>query len=344
MLQRNHGVYAGAKSVSPIALIARAPPAWIGLKDTGKACLHDMQEEDLIRLFGGGRGAGGVTAVRVVRDAKSSKGKGIAYVEFGTRNEARMALGFDGHTLNGRAIRVSRVTAGERSFCGIHWGACSMLPEMKVVALVAGHKDPCLLAGPGSAEQQHGVSSLRTPYSKGIRLLQSFLSMLCREYLSMSCSAHQPIVNILDRGGCAVKLCKVLSKFFIFCRCQSRRGNKHGQRQGQGQGWRADEESRSRCWRGSVAGHADQGAEEAGQGLCSKAPRRPCARGWKAAGREELWGAAAGQAAGQAAIGGSAQGQGRAEGRKRRCVARAAFDHCHIWMASDRPDLQLKTL
>ena len=179
-----HGVYAGAKSVSPIALIARAPPAWIGLKDTGKACLHDMQEEDLIRLFGGGRGAGGVTAVRVVRDAKSSKGKGIAYVEFSTRNEARMALGFDGHTLNERAIRVSRVTAGERRwllcFCGLHWGACSMLPEMKVVALVAGHKDPCLLAGPGSAEQQHGVSSLRTPYSKGIRLLHSFLSMLCR--------------------------------------------------------------------------------------------------------------------------------------------------------------------
>ena len=94
--------------------------------------LRSTQEEDLIRLFGGGRGAGGVTAVRVVRDAKSSKGKGIAYVEFSARNEARMALGFDGHTLNGRAIRVSRVTAGEQISCGIRCGACSMLLEVEI--------------------------------------------------------------------------------------------------------------------------------------------------------------------------------------------------------------------
>ena len=99
-----------AKSVPRNAMRARAV---LVLKATNSTCLHAMQEEDLIRLFGGGRGAGGVTAVRVVRDAKSSKGKGIAYVEFSARNEARMALGFDGHTLNGRAIRVSRVTAGE---------------------------------------------------------------------------------------------------------------------------------------------------------------------------------------------------------------------------------------
>ena len=97
------------------------------------ACLRSMQEEDLIRLFGGGRGAGGVTAVRVVRDAKSSKGKGIAYVEFSARNEARMALGFDGHTLNGRAIRVSRVTAGERSSSGIYCGAYSMLLRVVII-------------------------------------------------------------------------------------------------------------------------------------------------------------------------------------------------------------------
>ena len=78
-----------------------------------KECM--LQEEDLIKLFGGGRGAGSVSAVRVVRDAKSNKGKGIAYVEFQTRNDARMALGFDGHTLNGRAIRVSRIAAGDSS-------------------------------------------------------------------------------------------------------------------------------------------------------------------------------------------------------------------------------------
>ena len=73
-----------------------------------------------------------MTAVRVVRGAKSNKGKGIAYVEFQSRNDARMALGFDGHTLAGRAIRVTRVAAG-----------------------------------PAAAEQQRGDSKLRTPYSKG---------------------------------------------------------------------------------------------------------------------------------------------------------------------------------
>jgi len=74
-----------------------------------------LQEEDLIRLFGGGNGAGNVTAVRVVRDAKTNKGKGIAYVEFQARTDARMALGFDGHTLDKRAIRVSRIASGECS-------------------------------------------------------------------------------------------------------------------------------------------------------------------------------------------------------------------------------------
>ena len=74
-----------------------------------------------------------MTAVRVVRDAKSSKGKGIAYVEFSARNEARMALGFDGHTLNGRAIRVSRVTAGEQSSSGIYCGAYSMVLRVVII-------------------------------------------------------------------------------------------------------------------------------------------------------------------------------------------------------------------
>ena len=89
-----------------------------------------LQEEDLIKLFGGGRGAGSVSAVRVVRDAKSNKGKGIAYVEFQTRNDARMALGFDGHTLNGRAIRVSKIAAGDQCCCGsslCHTWSISML-------------------------------------------------------------------------------------------------------------------------------------------------------------------------------------------------------------------------
>ena len=63
-----------------------------------------------------------MTAVRVVRDAKSNKGKGIAYVEFQSRNDARMALGFDGHTLAGRAIRVTRVAAGASRCRAAAWG------------------------------------------------------------------------------------------------------------------------------------------------------------------------------------------------------------------------------
>lgn len=71
-----------------------------------------MQDEEVIEAFGrvgvpaaagharaqaGGPGAPmGVTAVRVVRDAKTNVGKGFAFVEFSTPAAARMALALNG--------------------------------------------------------------------------------------------------------------------------------------------------------------------------------------------------------------------------------------------------------
>ena len=67
------------------------------------------QDEELIRLFGGGKGAGHVTAVRVVRNAKTNKGKGFAFVEFSEKAFARMALSVDGRLLRERQLRVTKV-------------------------------------------------------------------------------------------------------------------------------------------------------------------------------------------------------------------------------------------
>lgn len=50
-----------------------------------------------------------MTAVRVVRDAKTNIGKGIAFVEFTGRPAARMAMAADGRVLRDREIRVTRV-------------------------------------------------------------------------------------------------------------------------------------------------------------------------------------------------------------------------------------------
>jgi RNA recognition motif. (a.k.a. RRM, RBD, or RNP domain) len=56
-----------------------------------------MQDEQLIQLFNGIIGiaastGAGVTAVRVVRDARTNVGKGFAFVEFGSKHGLMMAL------------------------------------------------------------------------------------------------------------------------------------------------------------------------------------------------------------------------------------------------------------
>ena len=63
-----------------------------------------------------------VTAVRVVRDAATSVGKGIAFVEFRTKAAAQLALGLDGQKLDGRPLRITRVSAqqGANGKTGTH--------------------------------------------------------------------------------------------------------------------------------------------------------------------------------------------------------------------------------
>lgn len=56
-----------------------------------------MQDEQLVQVFNGIVGSAassgaGVTAVRVVRDAKTNIGKGFAFVEFGSKHGMLMAL------------------------------------------------------------------------------------------------------------------------------------------------------------------------------------------------------------------------------------------------------------
>ncbi|CAL8470540.1 g10082 [Coccomyxa elongata] len=101
----------------------------------------DTKDEELIELFGDGKGGpGDVTAVRVVRDAKTSVGKGIAFVEFSGRPAARMAMSADGRVLRGRPIRVTRVAKS---------GAA---------------------AAAAAEASAAGGSRLRTPFSRGVRV------------------------------------------------------------------------------------------------------------------------------------------------------------------------------
>lgn len=73
-----------------------------------------MQEETVINFFTQGTAEPGleqpVTAVRVVRDAATGTGKGFAFVEFRTKAAARSALGLQGQALEGRPVRVMRVS------------------------------------------------------------------------------------------------------------------------------------------------------------------------------------------------------------------------------------------
>lgn len=110
-----------------------------------------VQDEELIELFGDGKGGpGNVTAVRIVRDPKTSVGKGIAFVEFSGRPAARMAMSADGRVLRGRQIRVARVA--------------------KTGAAAAAEAEA---AAPGG-------SRLRTPFSRG-ELACSNVLMCCDE-------------------------------------------------------------------------------------------------------------------------------------------------------------------
>ncbi|KAJ2604760.1 Nucleolar protein 12 [Coemansia sp. RSA 1804] len=63
------------------------------------------EEEDLWRHF---EACGAVENVRIVRDPKTSLGKGFGYVQFTDRSAVVLALKLDGSELNSRKLRVQR--------------------------------------------------------------------------------------------------------------------------------------------------------------------------------------------------------------------------------------------
>lgn len=65
----------------------------------------NVSEETLWKTFSD---CGTVASVRIVRDKKTSQGKGFAYVAFKERSNVKMALMMDGTEVGGRKIRVQK--------------------------------------------------------------------------------------------------------------------------------------------------------------------------------------------------------------------------------------------
>ena len=78
--------------------------------------LHvDTTDEELIRFFISGVGAGGeneLEAVRIIRDPHTSIGKGIGFALFKSKSGRRAAMGLDGRKLKERPLRITPIKAG----------------------------------------------------------------------------------------------------------------------------------------------------------------------------------------------------------------------------------------
>jgi nucleolar protein 12 len=78
----------------------------------------DIEDEDLIRFLIAGLGTGSDTlleAVRIVRDPKTSIGKGIAFALFKTRPARKQALKLNGKVLKGRKLRITEAQSDPAS-------------------------------------------------------------------------------------------------------------------------------------------------------------------------------------------------------------------------------------
>jgi len=80
--------------------------------------LHvQAEDEELIRFFiegvGGASGQTDIEAVRIVRDPKTSVGKGIAFALFKTKAGRRAALSLDGRSLRKRPLRITVIKSVE---------------------------------------------------------------------------------------------------------------------------------------------------------------------------------------------------------------------------------------
>lgn len=77
----------------------------------------EAEDEEVIRFLMEGLGAGAeeeLQGVRVVRDSKTSVGKGIAFALFKSPIGRKAALALDGRLLRGRPVRVMPVSAGPK--------------------------------------------------------------------------------------------------------------------------------------------------------------------------------------------------------------------------------------
>lgn len=72
---------------------------------------YDTTQQQLEELFAQ---AGTVESVNVITDRYSGRGKGFAFVEMGTEEEAKKAIEtLNGHNLNGRSIVVNEARPQE---------------------------------------------------------------------------------------------------------------------------------------------------------------------------------------------------------------------------------------
>ncbi|CAK0843350.1 unnamed protein product, partial [Prorocentrum cordatum] len=75
---------------------------------------HRSDERDIYEFFS--TGAGTVRDVQIIRDARTGRSRGVAYVEMSTGEGMVRAIGLSGQSLKGQAIRVQQAQAdGGRS-------------------------------------------------------------------------------------------------------------------------------------------------------------------------------------------------------------------------------------
>ena len=118
----------------------------------------NVDDEEVIRLFNKNAEypelRKSVEAVRIVRDRKTTMGKGIGFVLFKTKEQARTALLLDGSKIGDREIRVSKASRAKAPKPG---AASKARPEPKI-STGAERRNPKLK---DSSEAPHASGSVR---------------------------------------------------------------------------------------------------------------------------------------------------------------------------------------
>ena len=122
-----------------------------------------VDDEDVIRLFNKNKEypelRRSVEAVRVVRDRKTTLGKGIGFVLFKTKEQARTALLLDGTKLGDREIRVSKAARSKAPKPG---AASKARAEPKALS-GAERRNPKLCAGEQGESKSVSYTHLTLP-------------------------------------------------------------------------------------------------------------------------------------------------------------------------------------